>query len=94
MLQSSEFLEISLALTLKLLCNLLLQDKRFKGIVALSLGARKTQSKPRSIVLLLVDERRQMAVFALVGLNLDFEILSLFGELLGESLELEELDSC
>jgi hypothetical protein len=90
-LQSGEFLLVAFAFALKLFGDLLLEDKRLESIITLLLGSREASSDTRSIVLLLVNETRETSVFTLVVLNLDFEILSLFGKLLSESLEFEEL---
>lgn len=90
-LKRRELLLIPLALTLKLLSNLLLENKSLKRIVTLLLGAGKTDRYASGIVLLLVDEAAKAAVLALVVLDLDLEVLRLLGKLLGEGLELEEL---
>lgn len=90
-LQSGEFLLVAFAFALKLFGDLLLEDKRLESIITLLLSSREASSDTRSIVLLLVNETRETSVFTLVVLNLDFEILSLFGKLLSESLEFEEL---
>lgn len=90
-LKSGELLLVTLPLTLELLGNFLLKYKSFESIVALLLGAGQTSAKTSSIILLLVDKARKTSVLALVGLDLDLEILGLFGELFGESLEFEEL---
>lgn len=42
---------------------------------------------------MLIDECRKAAILALVGFNLDFELLSLLGELFRKRLEFEELHS-
>lgn len=90
-LQSGELLLVAFAFALKLLGDLLLEDKCLESIITLLLSSREASSDTRSIVLLLVNETRETSVFTLVVLNLDFEILSLFGKLLSESLEFEEL---
>lgn len=90
-LEGGELLLVALTLALKFFSNLLLEDEGFESIVTLLLGSRKTGGKTSCIVLLLVDETCETSVLALVVLNLDLEVLSLLGELLGESLELEEL---
>jgi hypothetical protein len=94
MLQSSKFLLVALAFTLKLLGDLLLEDEGLEGIIALLLCARKASGEASSIILLLVDETSETSVLTLVVLNLDLEFLSLFGKLLSERLELEELGKC
>ena len=55
------------------------------------LGTGKAGSKASCIILLLIDETSKTSVFTLVVLDLDFEVLSLLGELLSKSLEFEEL---
>ena len=82
---------VALPLTLELFGNVLLEDKRFKGIVALLLRAIETLGEASSVIFVLLDERCETAVFAFVSLDLDLELLCLFGELFGESLEFEEL---
>lgn len=69
----------------------MLEDKGFESIVTLLFGSRKAGGETISVILLLVDETRETSVLTLVVLNLDLEILGLFGELLSESLEFEEL---
>ena len=90
-LQCSKLLLVLLPLTLELLSDLLLKHKRFESIITLLLSTRQSDSKPCGIVLLLIDETGEAAVLTLVVLNFDLEILGFLGELLGESLELEEL---
>jgi hypothetical protein len=90
-LESSEFLLVALALTLKLLCNLLLKNKGFESIVTLLLSSREAGGKTSCIVLLLVNETSEASVLTLVVLNFDLKVLSLLGQLFGESLEFEEL---
>jgi hypothetical protein len=90
-LQSVELLPVPLALPLELLGNLLLQDKGLEGVVTLLLGTSKTDRKPGSVVLLLVDETSQAAILALVALDLDLEVLRLLSEGVGKRLEFEEL---
>ena len=90
-LESRELLHVAFAFSLKLFRNVLLEDKRFKGIITLLLCAVETLGKACSVIFLLLDERCETAVFTFVILNLDFELLRLFGELFGEGLELEEL---
>jgi len=82
---------VPLAFPLKLLGNFLLKDQSFQGIVTLLLSARQASREASSIILLLVDEAGEASVLTLVILNLDLEILSLLGELLGKCLEFEEL---
>ncbi len=90
-LQSSELLLIPLALTLELLGDLLLQNQSLESVIALLLGARQADRETSIVILLLIDKTSQTAVLPLVILDLNLEILGLFGELLGERLELEEL---
>lgn len=91
MLESRQLLLVALALALKLLGDLLLEDESLKGIVTLLLRSREAGSKTSGIILLLVNETSETPVLTLVVLNLDLEILSLLGELFRESLEFEEL---
>ena len=91
MLESRKFFLIALAFALELFRNILLKDKRLKSIVALLLGAIETLTKTSSVIFLLLDERREAAVFAFVCLNFDLKLLRLLSKLLGESLEFEEL---
>ena len=90
-LQGGEFLLVALALALEFLGDLLLENEGLEGIVALLLGARQAEGETGKVVLLLVNETRQAAVLALVGLDLDLELRGLLGELLSKGLELEEL---
>lgn len=90
-LESGQFLLVALAFTLKLFSDLLLEDESFECIVTLLLCSREARSETSCIILLLVDETSETSVLTLVILNLDFEILSLFGKLLSERLEFEEL---
>ena len=90
-LKSRELLHVAFALSLKLFRNILLKDKRFESIITLLLCAVETLGKACSVIFLLLDERCETAVFAFVILDLDFELLRLFGKLFGESLEFEEL---
>ena len=92
-LQRVELLPVPLALALQLLGDLLLQDKRLEGVVALLLRAGQADREPRGVVLLLVEETRQAAVLALVPFDLDLEVLRLLGQGVGEGLEFEELRS-
>lgn len=91
-LESRQLLLVALALTLKFLGNLLLEDKGLESIVTLLLGSGEACGKASCIVLLLVDEASEASILTLVVLNLDLEVLSLLGELFGESLEFEELN--
>ena len=90
-LECRKLLLVALSLTLKLLGNLLLENKGFKSIVTLLLSSREAGGEASCIVLLLVNETSKASIFTLVVLNLDLEVLSLFGELFGEGLELKEL---
>jgi hypothetical protein len=90
-LQSVELLPVPLALPLELLGNLLLENQGLKGVVTLLLSTSEADRKPGRVVLLLVDETSQAAVFALVALDLDLKVLSLLGEGVGKRLEFEEL---
>jgi hypothetical protein len=91
MLKSRELLLVALPLTLKFLGNLLLKNKSFQSIITLLLGSREASRKTSRVILLLINETGETSVLPLVGLDFDLEILSLFGELLSESLEFEEL---
>lgn len=90
-LESGELFHVALALPLELLRDVLLKDKRFESIVALLVRAVEALSEASSVIFLLLNERCEAAIFAFVSLNLDFELLCLFGKLFGESLEFEEL---
>ena len=90
-LESGELFLVALALSLELFGDVLLENKRFESIVALLLCTVETLGETSGIVFLLLDERCEAAILAFVTLDLDFELLSLFGELFSESLELEEL---
>lgn len=90
-LESGELFPVALALPLELFRDVLLKDKRFESIVALLFGAVEALSEASGVIFLLLDERCEAAIFAFVSLNLDFELLCLFGKLFGESLEFEEL---
>jgi hypothetical protein len=68
-----------------------LENQGLESIVTLLLGAREAGGKASRIVLLLVNETSKTSVLTLVVLNLDLEILSLFGELLCKCLEFKEL---
>ena len=89
--ESGEFFFVALALSFELFSNILLEDKRLESIVALLLRAVKALGKAGSVIFLLLDKRCEATVFALMSLDLDFELLCLFSKLFGESLELEEL---
>jgi hypothetical protein len=91
MLKSRELLLVPLPFTLKFLSNFLLEDKSLKSIVTLFLSSRETSRKTSSVILLLIDETCEASILTLVVLDLDLEILGLFGELFSESLEFEEL---
>ena len=90
-LKGRDFLLVALSLTLQLFSNLLLEDKSLESIVALFLGARETEGKTSSIILLLVDETGKSTVLALVAFDFDLELGSLLRELLSKGLEFEEL---
>lgn len=90
-LESGELFFVTLALSLELFGNVLLEDKRLESIVTLLLRTVETLGETSSIALLLLDERCEAAVFAFVSLDFDFELLCLLGKLFGESLEFEEL---
>lgn len=90
-LECSQFLLVSLAFTLKLLGNLLLEDKCLEGIISLLLSTSKTDGKAGIVVLLLVNETGESSVLPLVSLDLDLKILSFLGKRLSKRLELEEL---
>lgn len=89
--EGGDLLLVALALTLKLLSNLLLQNQSLESVVTLLLSARQTESEASHIVLLLVNKTSETTVLTLVVLNLDLEFGSLLGELLSKCLELEEL---
>jgi hypothetical protein len=90
-LEGRKLLLVSLPLTLKLLGNFLLKDKSLESIVTLFLSSGETCSEASCVILLLINETSETSVFTLVILNLNLEILCLFGKLLSESLEFEEL---
>ena len=90
-LESGELFLVALAFSLELFGDVLLEDKRFESIVALLLRIVETLCEASSIIFLLLDERCEAAIFAFVSLDLDFELLCLFGKLFSESLEFEEL---
>lgn len=91
MLELGNFLLVALALSFKLFGNFLLENESLESIITLLLSARKTESKTSNVVLLLVDEGGETAVFTLMVLDLDLEFRGFFGELLSERLEFEEL---
>lgn len=91
MLKCGELLLVALAFTLKLLGNLLLENKRLESIVTLLFSTREASSEASSIVLLLINETSKTPVLALVVLNLNLKILRLLCKLLSERLEFEEL---
>lgn len=90
-LKSRELLLVAHPLPLQLLSNFLLKDQSLQSIIALLLCTGEADSETGSIVLLLINKTSETTIFALVVLNLDLEILSLFRELLSKRLELEEL---
>lgn len=90
-LEGRKLFLVAFPLTLKLLSNLLLKYESLESVVTLLLSAGQTSAETSSIILLLVDKARETSVFALVGLDLDLEVLRLFGELFSECLEFEEL---
>jgi hypothetical protein len=89
--KSCEVLLVPLPLPLELLSDFLLEYKGLQSVVALLLGTRQADGKSCGIILLLVNKAGKAAVLAFVVLDLDLEILGLLGELLSESLKLEEL---
>ena len=91
MLESGKLFLVALAFALELLSDFLLEDERFKSVIALLLCTVEADSEAGRVVLLLLDKRSETAILAFVGLNLDLELLGLLGKLLCESLELEEL---
>ena len=91
MLESGKLFLVALAFAFELLSDFLLEDERFKSVIALFLCAAKADSESSRVVLLLLDKRSEAAILTFVGLNLDLELLGFFGKLLCESLELEEL---
>ena len=91
MLESGKLFLVALAFALELLSDFLLEDERFKSVIALLLCTVEADSEASRVVLLLLDKRSETAILAFVGLNLDLELLGLLGKLLCESLELEEL---
>jgi hypothetical protein len=92
-LKCGELFLVALPLTLKFFSNFLLQNKSLQSIVSLFLSTRKADSETSSIILLLVNERSEAAIFAFMVLNLNFKILGLLCELFGEGLEFEELEA-
>lgn len=91
MLKSSKFFLVAFPFTLELLGDLLLEYESLESIVTLFLRSSKASSQTSRVILLLIDETREASVLAFVVLDLDLEILSLFGKLLGKRLEFEEL---
>src|SRR5579871_2863661 len=91
MLKSSKLLLISLPFAFKLFGNFLLENKCFKGIISLFLRTRQPDSETSGIILLLVDEVCKTTILPFVILNLNLEVLCLFGELLSKRLKFEEL---
>lgn len=91
MLESGKLFLVALAFAFELLSDFLLEDERFKSVIALFLCAVEADSESSRVVLLLLDKRSETAILTFVGLNLDLELLGFFGKLLCESLELEEL---
>ena len=92
-LERRQVLLVLLPLALELLGDLLLQQQRLERLVALLLRAVEPVREPGRVVLVLLDEAREATVLALGLLNLDLEVLRLFGELLDEDLEFEELSA-
>jgi hypothetical protein len=90
-LKLRELLLVSLTLALKLLSNLLLEDKSLESVITLLLSASETNREAGVVILLLINEASKAAVLSLVCVNLDLEVLCLLGESLSEGLELEEL---
>ena len=91
MLESRKLFLVALAFAFEFLGDFLLEDECFESVVTLLLCAIEANSEASRVVLLLLDKRSEAAVLAFVGLNLDLELLGLFGKLLCESLEFEEL---
>jgi len=92
-LESRELFLVALAFALELLGNILLEDKRFEGIVSLLLSAGQTDGKASGVIFLLLDKRCKTAIFALVSFDLDFQLLGFFCELFCKGLEFEELET-
>ena len=90
-LEGGEVFLVAFAFAFELFGDFLLEDEGFESVVALLFGAGEADSEAGGVVLLLFDEGGQTAVLALVVFDLDFEVLSLLGELFGECLEFEEL---
>ncbi|KAI6757633.1 hypothetical protein HG531_003458 [Fusarium graminearum] len=90
-LKLRKLLLVSLTLALKLLSNLLLEDEGLESIVTLLLSTSKTNREAGIVVLLLINETSKTAVLPLVCVDLDLEVLCLFGKGLSEGLEFEEL---
>jgi hypothetical protein len=91
LLERNQLLLVALPLSLELLGNLLLEEERLEGVVALLLGAGEADAEAGGVVLLLLDERRVAAILPLMGFELELEFLRLLGELLGKRLELVKL---
>ena len=91
MLESGKLFLVALAFAFELLGDFLLEDERFESVVPLLLCAIEAHSEASRVVFLLLDKGSETAVLAFVCLNLDLELLGLFGKLLCESLEFEEL---
>jgi len=90
-LKLGKLLLVPLALTLKLLSNLLLKDKSLESVITLLLGSSEAHREASVVILLLINETSKTTVLPLVCVDLDLEILGLLGEGLSEGLELEEL---
>ena len=90
-LESRELFYVALAFAFELFSDFLLQHERFQGIISMLFRSREANGETGSVVLLLLDKGVETAIFALVGFDLDFEVLSFFGKLLGKGLEFEEL---
>src|SRR5271163_43678 len=92
-LQCRELFLVALPLPFEFFSNFLLQNKSFKSIITLFLSTRKANSETGSIILLLINERSEAAIFAFVVLNFNLKILGLLCELFGKGLEFEELET-
>lgn len=90
-LHSSKLLLVPLALALKLLSNLLLENKSLKCVITLLLSSSEANRHACGVILLLVNEAAQATVLPLVALDLDLEVLGLLRKGLGKGLEFEEL---
>src|SRR5689334_19577219 len=80
MLHGGNLLSVSRTFFLEIFSDTLLEYKCFKSIVTLSLSTRKTECKPSSIILLLVDETGESTILSLVRFNLDTELSQLLVE--------------